>query len=305
MEWAGLVFALVLVGIAVVSFARALAAPAPRRGRSTVDQIVSYGFENDPDLTMRGGHGRSFADVAASLGGLVSSRSSSISEETIRNRMIAAGWYDRSPLAFVGVQVITAAALLVVWVALGALSDLNTFLWLIGVPVAALVGWRLPSIFLDRVVNERFKAIDAALPGFIDLLVVAVEAGMGFVAALRLAARELDGPLAQEMRLTLQEQTMGLTTAEALEETLRRVGTPGIRAFVRAIVQGETLGISIGVILRNLADQMRKQRKAIAEEKAQKAPVKMLFPLVFLIFPAMFVVILLPAMIAIADTLGT
>jgi tight adherence protein C len=127
---------------------------------------------------------------------------------------------------------------------------------------------------------------------------------MGFVAALRLTARELDGPLAQELRLTLQEQTMGLTTAEALEGMLKRVDTPGIRAFVRAVIQGETLGVSIGTILRNLADQLRKKRKAAAEEQAQKAPVKMLFPLVLLIFPALFVVILLPAVISIANTIG-
>ena len=97
---------------------------------------------------------------------------------------------------------------------------------------------------------------------------------------------------------------MGLSSSEALEGMMRRVDTPGIRQFVRAITQGETLGVSIGQILRNLADEMRKRRKAKAEELAQKAPVKMLFPLIFLIFPAMFVVLLLPAVIAISDTLG-
>jgi tight adherence protein C len=119
-----------------------------------------------------------------------------------------------------------------------------------------------------------------------------------------MTVQELDGPLAQELRLTLQEQTMGLSTPEALEGMARRVETPGVRSFVRSIVQGATLGISLGQILRNLADEMRKRRKAQAEEKAQKAPVKMLFPLVLLIFPAMFVVLLLPAIITISETLG-
>ena len=83
-----------------------------------------------------------------------------------------------------------------------------------------------------------------------------------------------------------------------------RVDTPGVKSFVRGISQGETLGVSISQILRNLADEMRKKRKAAAEELAQKAPIKMLFPLIFLIFPAMFVVLLLPAIIAISDSLG-
>ena len=300
MQYFGLAIGLTLVGVAVVTLLRALSAPGGR-GQSTVDQIGAYGFEGEEVER----HGRSFAEVAGSLGTLISSRSSSISEDTVRRKMIAAGWYHRSPLVFIGVQALLAATLFVGWILFVGLTDLNRVLWLIGIPISAFVGWRIPSIILDRAVKDRFKQIDRALPGLIDLLVVAVEAGMGFVAALRLTARELEGPLAQELRLTIQEQTMGLTTAEALEGMLKRIGTPGIGAFVRAIVQGETLGVSIGTILRNLADQMRKKRKADAEERAQKAPVKMLFPLVFLIFPAMFVVILLPAIITIANTLGS
>jgi tight adherence protein C len=95
--------------------------------------------------------------------------------------------------------------------------------------------------------------------------------------------------------LTIQEQNMGLTTAEALRNMLGRADTPAVRSFVRAVTQGETLGVSIGDILRSLATEMRKRRRAVAEERAQKAPVKILFPLVFLIFPAMFVILLGPA----------
>jgi tight adherence protein C len=88
---------------------------------------------------------------------------------------------------------------------------------------------------------------------------------------------------------------MGLTTEEALRNMLIRADTPAVRSFVRAVTQGETLGVSIGDILRSLATEMRKRRRASAEERAQKAPVKILFPLVFLIFPAMFVILLGPA----------
>ena len=175
---------------------------------------------------------------------------------------------------------------------------------MLGIVISALFGWYLPSIVLERKTKERHHLIDRELPELIDLLVVTVEAGIGFNGALRLAAEQLEGPLAQELRLTLQEQSMGLATTEALDNLAYRVDTPGVKAFVRGISQGETLGVSISQILKNLADEMRKKRKATAEELAQKAPVKMLFPLIFLIFPAMFVVLLLPALLQISKTLG-
>jgi tight adherence protein C len=130
-----------------------------------------------------------------------------------------------------------------------------------------------------------------------------VEAGIGFSGSLRIAGERIEGPLGEELRLALQEQAMGLTTNESLRNVLERVETPGMRSFVRSILQGETLGVSIGQILRNVANDMRKRRRALAEERAQKAPIKILFPLVFMIFPAIFVIILGPAIYSIMDTL--
>ena len=97
---------------------------------------------------------------------------------------------------------------------------------------------------------------------------------------------------------------MGLSTSEALRNMLDRCDTPSMRSFVRAVIQGETLGVSIGQIMRNLAVETRKRRRAAAEERAQKAPIKMLFPLIFLIFPAMFIILLGPALFAITKALG-
>ena len=97
---------------------------------------------------------------------------------------------------------------------------------------------------------------------------------------------------------------MGLSVGDAIESLGRRADTPNMRIFVRALNQGEKLGVSIGTTMRNLSAEMRKRRKAFVEEQAQKVPVKMLFPLAFLIFPAMFIVLLVPAFIRIADVLG-
>jgi tight adherence protein C len=128
-----------------------------------------------------------------------------------------------------------------------------------------------------------------------------VEAGLGFNGSLRVASERLGGALGDELRLTLQEQNMGLSTTDALKNLLGRCDSPAMRSFVRAIIQGEQLGVSIGQIMRDLALEMRKRRRQAAEEKAHKAPIKILFPLVFLIFPAMFVILLAPAVYSFLD----
>ena len=112
-------------------------------------------------------------------------------------------------------------------------------------------------------------------------------------------------PLGSELRLTLGEQSMGLTMTEALSNMLERTNrSDSMRAFVQSIVQGETMGVSLGRTLRDLAVDMRKRRRQVAEERAQKAPIKLLFPLTFLILPAMLIVILAPAVRAISHGLG-
>ena len=145
------------------------------------------------------------------------------------------------------------------------------------------------------------------MPELIDTLVTTVEAGLSFSASLQVAGRRFRGPLGEEVRLTLQEQSMGLALNKALGNMLMRCDTPAVRSFVRSILQGDQLGVSIGQTLRNLAHEMRARRRHMAEERAQKAPVKILFPLVLLIFPALMVVMLGPAAIRIpgSSTDGT
>ena len=157
--------------------------------------------------------------------------------------------------------------------------------------------------YVDRRMRQRFQKIDQQMPEMIDLLVVTIEAGLGILASMRVAADGLGDPLGQELRLTLQEQRMGLSVFEAIESLGRRADTPNMRVFVRALIQGEKLGVSIGMTMRNVALEMRKRRKAAVEEKAQKMPIKLLFPLVFLIFPAIMIVLLVPAIIHISEVL--
>jgi tight adherence protein C len=269
-----------------------------------MDAISSYGFEGTTPIDGIDDEERSrpFDQIATSLGEFVGRRIGAIREAELRRRLVAAGMYSTTPRKFIGYQVMCA-------IGLGALLFYLTSIGHTGVLIffatvaAGVIGWFLPVGYMAGRKRQRHEAIDYELPELIDLLVVTVEAGIGFVGSLRIAASHVRDPLGQELRLTLQEQSMGLSTTEALNNMLDRSDTAGMRMFVRGVVQGETLGVSIGQIMRNLALEMRKRRKARAEERAQKAPIKMLFPLIFLIFPAMFVVLLLPAMITIVDTL--
>jgi tight adherence protein C len=299
-----LVAALVALGVGIIAFVAILARPTSRT-RRTLGQIDKYGFSGRPvEEQEREGRPRTIGDLAGVLGEAVATRYGPQREETIRAKLVSAGRYNQTSRSYFASQALGALGCLALWAILGALSGVKPVVYFIGFPLALFFGWSVPSIVLSRRLKTRYHEIEKALPDLIDLLVVTVEAGVGFVGSLRMASEQLEGPLAQELRLTLQEQSMGRSSTEALAGLLQRADTPGIRSFVRAIVQGELLGVSIGQILRNLASEMRKKRRAKAEEQAQKAPIKMLFPLILLIFPAMFVVLLLPALIQIKNTLG-
>jgi tight adherence protein C len=206
-----------------------------------------------------------------------------------------------SPRKFHGYRMLCAISMPVVWAATGSVAGFAPGIYFLGIPLTMYLGWKGPLLVVRSRARRRFDEIEYELPELIDLLVVTVEAGMGFNGSLRIAAERLEGPLGNELRLTLQEQNMGLGSTEALKNMLARCQSPGMRSFVRSIVQGEQLGVSIGQIMRDLAVDMRKRRRQAAEEKSHKAPIKILFPLVFLIFPAMFVILLAPAVYSFLD----
>ena len=148
------------------------------------------------------------------------------------------------------------------------------------------------------------SAVSADLPDALDLLAVSVEAGLGFDGAIAKLTEHMDGALSEEFALTLGEMRIGESRQEALKKMAERIDTPELSAFVRAIVQADQLGISLGRILRVQAADTRLRRQAAAEERAMKAPIKMLFPTVLFIFPAMFLVILGPALLGLSKLFG-
>jgi tight adherence protein C len=182
----------------------------------------------------------------------------------------------------------------------GPMSAKSVILSLVAAPLA----WLLPPAAVRTRAARRLERIDRDLPQLIDVLTATVEAGLGFGGSLQLVSGRFGGALGQELRVMQQQQGMGVSAERALQNLLERCDTPSVRAFVRAVTQGEALGVSIGQMLRNLAGEARKRRRQLAEEKMMKAPVKMLFPLVLLMMPALFIVLMYPAAHNIIQALG-
>jgi tight adherence protein C len=154
-----------------------------------------------------------------------------------------------------------------------------------------------PSAWLNRKADERRTAIARGLPDVLDLLVISVEAGLGFEQALTRTVSAIPGTLSDEFQRMLGEVTAGSTRSDAMRALDARTDVPELRSFVLAILQADTFGVSIGRILRIQAEEMRIKRRQAAQERAMKAPVKMLIPMVFCIFPSLFVVVLAPAIL--------
>ena len=170
--------------------------------------------------------------------------------------------------------------------------------------LAVLIGFLLPISIVKTKADKRKKLIKRMLPDLLDLLYVSVEAGLSFDMALKKTSEKMLGPLSQEINKTLEEIRLGRNRKDALKGMVNRTGVEDLSYFVTSVIQTEQLGSDIANMLRIQSNTMRQKRRQRAEEAAMKVPVKMLFPLVFFIFPSLFIVVLGPAVIRIVDTLG-
>jgi tight adherence protein C len=292
---------------AIVVFAAALVAgetvtePARQRRRA-LRRAAQYGLVRIPgsSLELLRFRERVVDPWAASLARLALRLNPRMTVESVSARLLAAGLAQRvTPTAFLAAKAGAGCGGGALGLAVGAATGGPT----LAVAAAAAiggVGYGAPGIALSMCARRRREAIRAQLPDALDLLAVSVEAGLGFDGAVAKLTEHMEGELADEFGLTLGEMRIGESRQDALKKLAERSQAPEIAAFTRAIIQADQLGISLGRILRVQAADSRLKRQAAAEEKAMKAPIKMLFPTVVFIFPAMFLVVLGPAFINLA-----
>lgn len=175
---------------------------------------------------------------------------------------------------------------------------------LVAIPMLLMLGWMFPRMWLKGKMGARQKLVLKGLPDAMDLVTTCVEAGLGLDAALARVAEKTDGPFAAELQFMMRDVALGKLRREAMQELAQRIGVEELSTFITSIVQAEQLGVGIAQVLRVQSDQLRTKRRQKAEKSAHEAPIKMLFPLVFFIFPAFLIVILGPAGIRIAESFG-
>ena len=216
------------------------------------------------------------------------------SMEAISLRLLGAGLGRRlSPTGFLAAKGFLAVGGALMGVLI--VSATGSGLGLLFMVALGAGGFIAPEYFVSLKAKGRRETIRADLPDALDLLAVSVEAGLGFDGAIAKLTEHMEGPLAEEFGLSLGEMRIGESRADALKRMSERVDAPELSSFTRAIIQADQLGTSLGRILRVQAADTRMRRQAAAEERAMKAPIKMLFPTVLFIFPAMFLIILGPA----------
>lgn len=299
-----LLCAVLLVALAVSLALRTLGL-RQLEGAERVGRIAAYGFSAERDEGAEPATFRSRLDsFATSIGTFLDRRLDDTRDRELRRQLYAAGLYQTTPRRFLGYRVLAAVALAGFWLWLMAVSGSGLAATIVGTLCLGASGWVGPMFLVKRRAATRLEQVDHEIPELVDLLVTAVEGGLGFAGALQLVAPSLEGPLGDEIRIVLQEHEMGLTTHEALRNMAGRIDTLSMRSFIQAVNQGELLGVSIAKIMRDLATEMRSRRRQSAEERAHKAGTKIVFPVALCIFPAIFVIALGPPLIYLTHNLG-
>jgi tight adherence protein C len=229
------------------------------------------------------------------LGSIMSRSTPQKARQNLMNRLELAGRPGNlTPEDFAAVRIVAAAVMAAVGLLLGLLLNNPVYL-AVAVAVGAILGFYLPVLWLKQKVDKRRNEIQKGLPDAMDLLVIAVDAGLGFDAALARVTDKYKNALSDEFAKVLREVSLGRPRLEAMDEMGRSSGVEDLHNFIQAIIQSEQFGTGIGKILRIQADEMRRKRRQRAQEKAAQATLKMMLPMVGCIFPTLWIVLLGPA----------
>ena len=270
----------------------------------TLRKAKRYGVQSQREVeTRRSVNDRLVGPLTAKVAGVTQRLLPRTDPNLIANRLMAAGLArSMSPqmyLALKGGLVGLSVLLGIVVLASGAVPPAIGLLFALG---GSAIGYIAPDFFINSKIRGRRELMQMELPNVLDLLCVSVEAGLGFDAAVAKLSERMVGPLVDEFGLVLHEMRIGESRSEALKNLSDRVDVREVSQFCRAIIQADQLGIALSRILRVQSHDMRVRRQLAAEEKAMKAPVKMLFPTVLFVFPSMFVVALGPAALNLMQT---
>ena len=243
-----------------------------------------------------------FSGTARRLRGLFPARA----DEQYSQRLVLAGTPGGlTPEGVAALQIGGALAVPLVVIILLVLVRAGFALLPVALVVVSMIGgFQLPIYWLERKAKSRMREIQRALPDMLDMLTISVQAGLGFDMALLKLVKNTSGPLAEEFGRMLSEVQAGVSRRDALRHMGERTSVPELDAFITAMVQADVFGVSVSGILHAQSLELRKKRRQLVEEQAQKAPVKMVFPTIFCMLPATMLVVLGPAVIAIGRTFG-
>lgn len=290
------------LAVAMLLLVISVAPARPLRGAARAISVIEQGYSQV--APRRAGARRAAASSPSWLGTIGRRLSPAGAAAALQHRLDVAGnpgsWTPDRVLAAKGVGLLGLGVLGTVY---GLAFTHSIGLAFIGLAVGGAVGFYLPDLLLYNAGLRRQAQIQRALPDSLDMLTVCMEAGLGFDAALAQVAQNTSGPLAAEFTRALQEMQIGQARTDALRALLTRTTVPELRMFVSALVQAGELGIPIAKVLREQASEMRVRRRQRAEEQAQKVPVKIMFPLITCLFPALMVVIIGPGILRIAHAL--
>jgi tight adherence protein C len=220
-----------------------------------------------------------------------------------QHKLVLAGWAERMDgNTWAAIRIIGVVVSIVLLFIVVPLMDSTMKRLLVG-GLILFIGFFGPEVSLNRAIDDRRKEMEKTLPDIIDLLVISVEAGLGFEAAMGRVVQNVPGELSKEFSRTLQETRVGVSRHDALRAMSERTDVDDLNSFILSLVQADQFGVSISRMLRVQAEEMRVRRRQRIQEKAFAAPVKMIFPMLFCIFPSIFIVILGPAAISISNTL--
>ena len=290
----------VVVGLGVLMIFIGLARTPSRNTAEMVQQRLSvYGGEKPLTLEevelQRPFSERFLRPAIERLGSVMSRSTPQKARQNLMNRLDLAGRPGNlTPEDFAAVRIVAAAVMAAVGLGLGLLLG-NVVYLAISLVAGAILGFYLPVLWLKQKVDARRSEIQKGLPDAMDLLVIAVDAGLGFDAALARVTDKYKNALSDEFAKVLREVSLGRPRLEAMDEMGRSSGVEDLHNFIQAIIQSEQFGTGIGKILRIQADEMRRKRRQRAQEKAAQATLKMMLPMVGCIFPTLWIVLLGPA----------